>query len=124
MRQPCAIPDTPKYGTLTGDDLLGFQYNVPHAFSNASIRAHAPPASGVYGISNASRWLYIGETANIQERLLQHLADSGNALTPHSPAGFSYEICESAARALRRQRLVAKYNPVLNRTEERAEKGN
>jgi hypothetical protein len=94
---------------------MAFEFTIPHAFSNGSVRAHAPAAPGVYGISNARQWIYIGETDNIRARLLEHLAESATGIKEHVPTGFTYEVCEWQARTERHDRLVTQYNPVCNR---------
>ena len=94
---------------------LAFAFNLPHAFSSVSVLAHAPTASGVYGISNAREWLYIGEAENIQQRLLVHLSESGTALHARSPTGFSFELCDENTRHGRQDRLIMQYEPVCNR---------
>ncbi len=93
-------------------------FTIPYTFSNVSVRAHAPAASGVYGISNSREWIYIGETDNIQERLLQHLAEISTELKARAPTGFVYELCERHARPSRQDRLVMQYEPVCNRRPE------
>jgi hypothetical protein len=93
---------------------MPFEFAVAHAFSNVSIRAHAPAMPGVYGISNARQWIYIGETDNIQERLLTHLLDLGSEIKAQSPTGFTYEVCEWQTRSSRYNRLVTEYGPVCN----------
>lgn len=98
-------------------------FTVPHAFSNVSVRAHAPTASGVYGISNGREWIYIGETDNIQARLLEHLAESSSHLKACVPTGFTYELCERNARPGRQDRLVMQYEPVCNRQPDRGRQG-
>jgi hypothetical protein len=92
-----------------------FEVTIPHAFSTVSIRAHAPAAPGVYGISNARQWIYIGCAENIQIRLLEHLADRQSDINAYLPTGFIYEICEPLASNRRQDRLVMQYEPVLNR---------
>jgi hypothetical protein len=37
---------------------------TPRSLTPASVRANAPAASGIYGLSNAREWVYIGETDN------------------------------------------------------------
>src|SRR5947209_1799065 len=96
---------------------------MPHAFSASSVRAHAPATSGVYGLSNGREWIYIGETDNIQARLLEHLAESSTQLKSHAPTGFTYELCESTSRLRRQDRLVAQYGPVCNRVEQARPRG-
>ena len=41
---------------------MPFEHLTPRPFGPMAIQAFAPMASGVYGISNARQWLYIGET--------------------------------------------------------------
>ena len=101
---------------------MPFEFTIPHAFSRVSVRSHAPAASGVYGISNARLWIYIGETDNIQARLLEHLAETGTEIKGHAPTGFSYEICEQHVRIGRQDRLVIQYDPICNREVGRAYK--
>jgi hypothetical protein len=76
---------------------------------------YAPIASGVYGISNAREWIYIGETDDIRAALIAHLADSGATVMTRKPTGFVFEVCESAHRAARQDRLILEYEPVCNR---------
>lgn len=94
---------------------MAFEFTLPHAFSRVSIRAHAPSAPGVYGISNARQWIYIGEADNIREQLLELLTESSERIKRYSPTGFSFEVCDSHSKAQRHRRLVAQYDPVYNR---------
>jgi hypothetical protein len=90
-------------------------FSMPYGFSVGSIRAHAPAMSGVYGISNGCEWIYIGEADNIQQRLLEHLAEDGTQLKARVPTGFSYEVCNQSIRVERQDRLILQYEPVCNR---------
>jgi hypothetical protein len=76
---------------------------------------YAPVAAGVYGISNAREWIYIGETDNIQNALLDHLGDRDTSLMKRQPAGFVFELCDGARRSTRQDRLVVEYEPTCNR---------
>jgi excinuclease UvrABC nuclease subunit len=102
---------------------MPFGFATPHAFSTVSIRAHAPAACGVYGISNARQWIYIGETDNIRDRLLQHFEETGTGIKAQVPTGFTYEVCEWHVRTERHDRLVIEYDPVCNREVARSPKG-
>jgi hypothetical protein len=93
---------------------MPFERSVAHAFTASSIRNHAPFGPGVYGISNSREWIYIGETDNIQNRLFEHLQESGTFLKGRSPTGFVYEICGSDIRTKRRDRLIREYGPAGN----------
>jgi hypothetical protein len=76
-------------------------------------------ASGVYGISNASEWIYVGEADNIHDALLGHLHDAGTPLMKHQPSGFVFEVCEGAHRSARQERLVLEYGPSCHRSSPR-----
>lgn len=89
---------------------MPFDPALPRTFNAISIRAYAPPTSGVYGISNARAWLFIGETDNIQGSLLAHLRDDGEKIT-----GFCCEIHPPNGRTRRQEQLVQEYHPEGNR---------
>ena len=87
---------------------MPFQQMFPRTFSVPSVRQHAPAQSGVYGITNAREWVFIGQTDNILESLLGHL---GTALAER-PTGFVYEVCGAGERGRRHEQLVREYRPV------------
>jgi hypothetical protein len=91
-----------------------FENHGNRSFTMTSIGKNAPAASGVYGLANASRWIYIGETANIQAELLQHLRHPDAFLTEHTPSGFTYELSPAEHRVARQNRLVFELEPVGN----------
>jgi len=80
-----------------------------------SVDNNVPAASGVYGLSNASQWIYVGETANIHGELLRHLHHPNTFLKGHTPSGFTYELSPEGHRAERRNRLVFELQPIGNR---------
>ena len=94
---------------------MPFDPPMPRSFSMVSIRANAPTASGVYGISNAREWIYIGETDNLQDAMLTHLQELDTPLMKRQPTGFVFEVCEQAGRPARQDRLVFEYEPACNR---------
>jgi predicted GIY-YIG superfamily endonuclease len=94
---------------------MSFHDDSPHALTPTSIRAHAPVMSGVYGISNGREWLYIGETCDIQARLLEHLTEIKTLLMTRMPTGFVFEVCAQSERAGRQDRLVSEHEPICNR---------
>jgi len=94
---------------------MPFDYVFPRSFTPTSIREHAPTSSGVYGISNAREWIYIGESDNIQESLLFHLGDMDTSLLKRQPTGFVFEVCDRAKRPSRQDRLILEYEPACNR---------
>lgn len=94
---------------------MPFEQITPRRFTAGSIQTHAPVASGVYGISNAREWIYIGETDNIQAALLDHLQYLYTSLMKLQPTGFVFEVCDGAHRSARQDRLVLEYEPACNR---------
>jgi hypothetical protein len=94
---------------------MPFDQPFARSFTASSVREYAPCASGVYGISNAGEWIYIGESDDIQAALLAHLRDLDTALLRRHPTGFVFEICGRARRPNRQDRLVLEYEPACNR---------
>jgi hypothetical protein len=83
-----------------------------YAFSQTSISQNAPTAPGVYGISNANEWIFIGSSDDVRAALLIHLNSPGTVLLDRMPTGFVLETCASEARLARQQRLIAELKPV------------
>lgn len=75
---------------------------------------NAPPASGVYGLSNSRQWLYLAESENIQADLFDHLKSPAAFLKDHVPSGFTFELSAPELRAGRLQELVAELRPIGN----------
>lgn len=94
---------------------MPFEQFTPRRFTLSAIRIFAPAQSGVYGISNAREWIYIGTADDIQEALLGHLAAPETLLMQREPTGFVFEVCDGERRPLRQDRLVLEYEPACNR---------
>src|SRR5712692_1573707 len=94
---------------------MPFSQLIPQVLTPVTVYAYAPTASGVYGISNAREWIYIGETDNIQGTLLAHLQQRDTSLMQRQPTGFVFEVCEGVRRQARQDRLVLEYEPTCNR---------
>lgn len=90
---------------------MPFSQLFPRTFSRPSILAYAPAAPGIYGISNARRWLAIAQSDNIQHTLLALCAAAATAPSPDDPSGFVFELCDPAVQASRLQRLTQEYLP-------------
>jgi excinuclease UvrABC nuclease subunit len=80
----------------------------------ASIVANAPHSSGVYAIFNAQRWIYVGESNDIQARLLQHFNGDNACITQNAPTGFQFEVVVAAQRVARQNQLIGALNPACN----------
>jgi len=83
---------------------MPFNQFVPRNFNQDAVQMYAPITSGVYGISNARQWLYIGESDNIQGSLLTHLQDRRTSLMKHEPTGFVFRF--ATRRAAPRGRIA------------------
>lgn len=94
---------------------MPFDQRIPRPFTATSVRTYAPASSGVYGISNAREWIYIGVADNIQDSLLTHLRDVHTSLMKREPTGFVFEVCGGSHRPVRQDRLVLEYEPACNR---------
>ena len=94
---------------------MPFDPLVPRPFECRSVLMFAPAMPGLYGISNAREWIFIGQTGNIQGALLAHLEDGGSAVMKRAPTGFVYEICPEANQFSRCSRLVLEYHPAENK---------
>jgi hypothetical protein len=92
-----------------------FAQLTPRPFTSGGVETYAPAASGVYGISNAIEWIFIGQTNDIRGSLLDHLQDFDTSLLKKQPTGFVYEICDAGHRAARHDRLIREYEPACNR---------
>ena len=84
---------------------------IARVFKAASVQRDAPASSGVYGLSNAGGWIYIGETDNIRARLLAHLQENDPTLRDKKPTGFSFELCHSQNRHARQSQLIVELHP-------------
>lgn len=84
-------------------------------WSEQSIRTNAPASSGVYAIYN-SGWLYVGETNDLQRRLLEHFDGDNPRITRAAPSGFIFEVCDQFARMRRQAALIAELSPSCNQT--------
>jgi hypothetical protein len=98
---------------------MPFEHLTPRPFVPGAIHTYAPVASGVYGISNAREWIYIGQTDDIRSALLTHLSEYQSPLMKSKPAGFVFEVCDRGRRSDRQDRLVHEYGPTCNHLTER-----
>jgi hypothetical protein len=90
---------------------MPFEQGAPMSFTASSIQNNAPDCSGVYGISNSSEWIFIGEAANIRVALLGHLREVGTPLSSRKPKGFSFEAASQPQRVSRKNQLVRELAP-------------
>jgi excinuclease UvrABC nuclease subunit len=90
---------------------MPFTTRASNAFERDSIIAAAPHASGVYGIYRHKVWIHVGESEDIQRRLIQHLTTPGTVLQYH-PTGFKFEVVpEEGERKARYEQLMRELQP-------------
>ena len=94
---------------------MPFENHGNRSFTTISVGKNAPPASGVYGLSDARQWIYVGETADIQAELLRHLENPHPFFREHPPLGFTYELTTPRRRIERQSQLVSELEPIGNR---------
>ena len=94
---------------------MAFINQVTLAFTALSVRKNAPALSGVYGLSCAREWIYVGHTDDIQDALLRHLRETLPGSEDAQPTGFTFELCSLEVRVARQDQLVRELEPVRNR---------
>lgn len=90
---------------------MAFQNCLPRVYSQESIERNAPVSSGVYGLSNAHEWIYVGETDNIRASLLAHFMGSTEGIEHSDATGFAFELVPYQARIGRQQALIVELSP-------------
>lgn len=73
---------------------------------------HVPGASGVYAVWNENQCLYVGETQDLQRRLLAHLQGDNECITRSRPTAFSFEPVPAGLRGTRQNALIFQLRPV------------
>jgi hypothetical protein len=61
-------------------------------FEREAIAASAPSAPGVYVLWSGNCWIYVGESNNIQWRLIAHVDDESEWTTREAPRSFGFEV--------------------------------
>jgi excinuclease UvrABC nuclease subunit len=89
-------------------------FNRTHAiaFTASNVWSAVPNVPGVYGIFEHGAWIYVGESANLRGRLLEHIADVGHEMHAHHPTHFVYELSEQ--RGPRHNQLIRECAPRCN----------
>lgn len=92
---------------------MPFRNGGSRAFTAVSIRNNVPAVSGVYGISNARNWIYVGSSDNLQLQLLSHLREADSLIQSQNPTGFTFELCDISGSAGRRAQLISELRPTI-----------
>jgi excinuclease UvrABC nuclease subunit len=85
-------------------------------FTEDAIKLFVPPASGVYAIYGASGIIYIGESNDMERRLLEHVNEPGTCIHLNSPTDCTWELVANNQRRIARQdALILLLNPPCNK---------
>jgi hypothetical protein len=95
---------------------MGYEPGETYAFLYQAVEEKAPHASGVYTIYTSQRWVYVGESDDIQQSLFEHLNEPSACMERFGPLSFSFELAPVAARVPRYQALVTELEPACNST--------
>ena len=94
---------------------MPFQAFILRSFNRASIWRDAPATAGIYGLSNAREWIYVGISDDIRGDLLRHLESAPSLVLERKPTGFTYELRQPGDREARQNQLVKELEPYCNR---------
>jgi len=86
-----------------------------------ALRQRVPNASGVYAIQTARKWVYIGESDDIQQSLFRHLNEPSAAMNRFGALSFSFELVPASERVARQHALMSQLEPACSTEELDAE---
>jgi len=92
---------------------MPFARHSGYSFTTFSVRQNAPTWGGVYGLSNAQGWIYIHAVDDIRAALLDHLNERNPTVYFRSVTGFTFELCDTAERSQRCNRLIEELQPAV-----------
>ena len=87
---------------------LGRVYPLTHA----GVVVNAPRESGVFAVAASGTYVYVGETDNLQRRLLEYLNEGGT--TTRGDLRFQFEIADRAYRRIRQLAVIRELRPTDN----------
>jgi predicted GIY-YIG superfamily endonuclease len=80
----------------------------------SEILQQAPAASAVYTVWRHDIPVYVGETDDLQRRLIEHFRGNNACITREHPTSFAFQLVEAAARHARHELLVREMRPICN----------
>jgi hypothetical protein len=102
--------DSHRCWSAKGENLL-YEDQDTYAFGYKAVQDNAPNLSGVYTIYTSQRWLYVGESQDVQESLFRHLNEPSACMARRGPLSFSFELVPPAERVGRQQALITALGP-------------
>jgi len=99
-------------------------WSMRYSYTKTDVQAHAPLAGGVYRLINEKEneyyVFYVGQSDNLQRRLLEHLSDSEQdpCIKKHLRDYYCYyrfvEVISSVDRKRIEREQIVKYKPDCN----------
>jgi hypothetical protein len=80
-------------------------------FTHRAVLEKAPKASGVYSIFTAKRWVYAGESDDIQRSLFNRLNRPTACLQRYGPLSFSFAVALPSDRKAQLDAMIAARSP-------------
>ncbi len=93
---------------------MAFEGHGAFPLTPAAVIAAAPEESGVYAIHTPTIWVFIGDSDNVRQALLDHLNAPDGLLDSFQPLSFSWEQVPQAGRGALRDALIAELRPANN----------
>lgn len=92
---------------------MAFNAQVSRNFTKQDVEALRPNQTGVYGIFNSSKWIYVGK-GDIRQRLLDHLNGDKPCILNAGPTHWVGEVLSDPVMSNREKELIAELNPSCN----------
>ena len=86
-------------------------HSATYMFTHRAVLEKAPKASGVYSIFTAKRWVYAGESDDIQRSLFNRLNRPTACLQRYSPLSFSFAVALRSERKAQLNAMIAARSP-------------
>ena len=90
---------------------MPYENTNTYPFGYRAVQDKAPNTSGVYTIYTSQRWLFVGESGDVQESLFRHLNQPSAWIARGGALSFSFEVVPPSERVARRQALVTALAP-------------
>ncbi|MGD1072927.1 MAG: GIY-YIG nuclease family protein [Bryobacteraceae bacterium] len=95
---------------------MAFERKTWCSFTEEGIKKYVSSGSGVYGIYGPNGLLYVGESNNMERRLLEHLNESGTCIKRGSPTDCTWEeVANNQRRVARQDVLILALAPSCNK---------
>ncbi len=89
-------------------------YGNNFPYTAQAIGTNALNASGVYAIWHAKATVYVGESNDLQRRLLEHRNAQGTCINNQAPTACGCEFVDANRRVALQDQLIAELTPVCN----------